>query len=298
MRLNYKVLWIDDRRDSVEPIEDAIKSHLEDLGFKLVVVWRKDGSEIDTLASDPELDLIIMDQNLGPVPGDQLVKTIRQREKYVEIILYSQDPGTDLKDKDAGVDGVYRTHRTDIEKVLKKVISRTVRKTQDLHVMRGLVIAETIDIENQIEHIMVRLFEGKGQFFQERVLDNLVYDFGKKWDFLCSMMKDLLAPSGTSPHGRPNVDIDVLKPLHGILQRMDREVLDVRNILAHSRVEYDVEGKAHLRGRNKRTKSLEPSEAWCRKIRNTLLKHEENLKQIHICLCGEEKSRLVPEKDG
>jgi len=85
MSLDYKVLWIDDRPDSVEPIKESIQSYLEDLGFKLVIVWRKDGSDISTLAGDPDLDLIIMDQNLGHVPGDELVKTIRQHEKFIEI---------------------------------------------------------------------------------------------------------------------------------------------------------------------------------------------------------------------
>jgi CheY-like chemotaxis protein len=297
MKLNYTVLWIDDRRDSIEPIEESIKSHLNDLGFRLVVVWKKDGSEIESLASDPELDLILMDQNLGRVPGDELVKAIRQHEKFIEIILYSQDPGTNLRDKDAGLDGIYRTHRTDIENVLKRVIDRTIRKTQDLNVMRGLVIAETIDIENQIEHIMIDVFENKGQFFQEKVLDSLVYDFGKKWDFLCSMMNDLVSGSGDSSHGSDSTDPEVLNSLHKVLKKMDKEVLDNRNILAHSKVEYDSEGRAHLRGRNKRTKGLEPCEAWCRSMRKTLLKHEENLKQIHVRLCGEGKSRLVPDKN-
>jgi CheY-like chemotaxis protein len=293
VKLNYKVLWVDDREDSLPPIQQPIEDYLDGLGFRLVVVWRKDGSNVESLAADPELDLIIMDQNLGPVPGDELIRRIRQHEKFVEIILYSQDPATNLRDKDAGLDGIYRTHRNDIEKVLKRVIDRTIRKTQDLNVMRGLVIAETIDIENQIERMMVRAFEDKGQFFQEKVLDRLVYDFAKKWGFLCGLMNDLVS----APRGSSKKDTEPLQQLHKVLKKMDSEVLDVRNILAHSRVEYDENGKAHLRGLNKRTKGLEPNAAWCRTMRKTLLKHEDNLARIRMRLYGEDQPPVVPPKD-
>jgi CheY-like chemotaxis protein len=299
MKLNYKVLWIDDREDSLPPIQQPIRDYLDDLGFKLDVVWRKDGSEVESLAADPELDLIIMDQNLGHIPGDELIKKIRQHEKFIEIILYSQDPGTNLKDKDAGIDGIYRTHRNDIEKVLKRVIDRTIRKTQDLNVMRGLVIAETIDIEHQIEKIMVKAFEEKGQFFREEVLDKFVYDFHGKWSFLCSIVKDIISrpdiagSSSTSTAKRAlvvahNKDRKALESLHKILKTMSKEVLDVRNVLAHSRVEYDAEGKPVLRGLNKSLKYLHPNSKWCQTMRRTLLKHEENLRQIHAQVYGEE----------
>jgi CheY-like chemotaxis protein len=295
MKLVYKVLWIDDRRDSVEPIEASVREYLDDLGFKLTVVWRKDGSEVESLAKDPELDLILMDQNLGRVPGDQLVQTIRRHEKFIEIILYSQDLGTDLRDKDAGLDGIYRTHRNDIEKTLRKVIERTIRKTQDLNVMRGLVIAETIDIENQLESIMVKAFGSKGQFFRKEVLDKHVYDFYAKWSFLCSIMKDVChvdAKASASGGGVKKPASDGANPnavdaLHKVLKTMSKDVIDVRNILAHVRVEYDVEDKPILRGLNKSTKELRPSSKWCQTMRKTLLKHEQNLRQILADVYGE-----------
>jgi CheY-like chemotaxis protein len=295
MKLNYKVLWIDDRHDAVVPIQESITSYLVDLGFHLEVVWKKNGTGIHSLAGDPDLDLIVMDQNLGGTPGDRLIKTIRQREKFIEIILYSQDPQVNLQDKDAGIDGIYRTARSDLETILKRVVGRTIRKTQDLNVMRGLVIAETIDIENQVEQIMTQAFEDKGQFFQEKVLESHVYDFGKKYDFLVRMMKDLLSDPSNQQRDLKDKNTEELSSLQRVLKKMDREVLDIRNILAHSKVEYDEQGKACLRGLNKRTKSITPDEAWCRSTRKTLLKHEKNLAEIHD-LYRAGKSRVVPKK--
>ena len=79
MRLNYNVLWIDDRHDSIEPLENSIKELLDENGFVLNVDYHKDGSNLEKLISKPELDLILLDQNLSKKSGEELSKTIREK---------------------------------------------------------------------------------------------------------------------------------------------------------------------------------------------------------------------------
>lgn len=287
MRLNYNVLWIDDRHDSIEPLENSIKEFLDENGFVLNVDYHKDGSNLEKLISKPELDLILLDQNLSKKSGEELSKTIRGKEKYIEIILYTQDPNTDLREKSLGLDGIYRTHRSGIELVMKKVINRAIKKTQDLNVMRGLVIAETIDIENQVEEIMSKCFEEKGKFFREKVLERNVYDFAKKLHFLNSILGDLIKQltikyqkNKQSKNETNKTKLDHLDQLFKEAKKIEKEVLDNRNILAHSKVEYDKVGKACLKRRNKRTGDINFDESWCKRMRKTLIKHSQNLENL------------------
>jgi CheY-like chemotaxis protein len=280
MRLNYNVLWIDDRKDAIEPIANSIKGFLNEKGFELNVAYHKDGSKLRSMISKPELDLIILDQNLARKTGEELSKNIRRKEKYIEIILYSQDPQTDIKDKSSGLDGIYRTHRDNVEEVIRRVIDRTIKKTQDLNVMRGLVIAETIDIENQVEEIMAKCFKEKGGFFRKKVLDKNVYDFAKKIHFLNSITNDRIKWLENRKSTAMATKLEQLKSLSKEIKKIEEEVLDPRNILAHSVVRYKKAGKAYLRGLNKRTPGINFDHNWCQQMRKTLLKHTKNLNDI------------------
>lgn len=282
MRLNYNVLWIDDRKDAIDPIINSISGFLNEKGFELKVDHRKDGSRLGSMISKRDLDLIILDQNLAKKSGEELSKIIRRKEKYIEIILYSQDPQTNIKNKSSDLNGIYRTHRRNVEEVIQSVIDRTIRKTQDLNVMRGLVIAETIDIENQVEEIMTRHFKEKGVLFRRKVLDKNIYDFAKKIHFLNSITNDRIKWLENRKSKTVNMasKLSQLKSLSKEIKKIEKEVLDPRNILAHSVVQYKKSGKTYLKGLNKRTPKIDFDHDWCQKMRKTLLKHTQNLNDI------------------
>ena len=46
MKLNYNILWIDDRKDAVDPISYSINEYLDELGFELTMNLLKAGSMI------------------------------------------------------------------------------------------------------------------------------------------------------------------------------------------------------------------------------------------------------------
>ena len=153
--------------------------------------------------------------------------------------------------------------------------------------MRGLVIAETIDIENQVEEIMSKCFGEKEKFFREKVLERNVYDFAKKLHFLNSILGDLIKQltikyqkNSQSKNKTNKTKLDNLNQLFKEAKKIEKEVLDNRNILAHSKVEYDKVGKACLKRRNKRTPDISFDESWCKRMRKTLIKHSQNLENI------------------
>ena len=183
MKLAYNILWIDDIKTWVRTMERIISGYLDDLGFKLNIDLHKDGSKIEQALKNPEINLIVVDYKLPGVNGDELISRIRGLDNFIEIVFYSR--AINPVDVIGVMDGVYHTKREDAEGILKKVIDVTLRTSQDINNMRGLVIAETIDIETQIEELIIQFFREKGEIIQGRVLDkDGPFDLRKKWIFL------------------------------------------------------------------------------------------------------------------
>ena len=129
---------------------------------------------------------------------------------------------------------------------------------------------------------MTKCFKGKGEFFRKKVIDKNVYDFAKKIHFLNSIINDRIKWLERRKTKTTNMasKLAQLKILSKEVKRIEGEVLDPRNILAHSVVEYKRAGKAYLKGLNKRTSGIDFDHNWCQQMRKNLLKHAKNLDDI------------------
>lgn len=241
MKIEYTILWVDDSPGWVEPVKDAINDYLDEQGFRLVVILLTRGDGIDDIISSEEIDLIIMDQKLPGTTGADLITQIRSQDnKYTDIIYYSQDPKVNLEGLSGGNDGIYRTTRENAEDTIKHVVDTTIKKTQDINNMRGLVIAETLDIEAQIENIITKYFKDYGKLIQEKVLRKEgVYDFGKKIELLNKIVKIVIT---TCNELIPNEEDkekqgyllskkQELERCKSISSRLDREVMYLETFL-------------------------------------------------------------------
>ena len=106
-------------------------------------------------------------------------------------------------------------------------------------------------------------------------MDKHVYGFGQKLDFLITIINEQIATLTDADE-----QYSTLKTLLAETKKLHKEVLDQRNILAHSKVEYDKHGIAYMKGINKRTSKVNPDSKWCVRVRNDLIKHSDNLKLI------------------
>ena len=88
MRLKYKILWVENDSDWAESIEEEIKELVEQqYGFDYD---RTFASKQNDAIMFNDYDLILMDLNLESEPtGDVLIKNIRDREIYTDVIFYS-----------------------------------------------------------------------------------------------------------------------------------------------------------------------------------------------------------------
>ena len=155
MRLKYRILWFENEPDFVNEISPKIGAYLlEDLGLELEVNSQKNGADLDNLVQSGDYDLIVTDLNLdNGETGKNLIDRIRADEVLTEVLLYSgigQDIEKVIKET-SGLERVsFAVGRDALPDRLKRIVALTVKKVQDVHNMRGLVIAEAIDIEDKM----------------------------------------------------------------------------------------------------------------------------------------------------
>jgi CheY-like chemotaxis protein len=286
MKLDYNILWIDDTPSWVRSIENPLKERFDELGYRLRITLERSGANIKECIKDPELDLIIIDYQLPKVTGKDLIETIRKRHVLVEIVFYSQEGNP--KDKfDTPPDGVYFTSREDAEDRIASVIDLTLKKAQDINNIRGLVIAETIDIESRLGDVLVRCFGSHGDLFRERLLhpDNALFDFGKKDRLLQGILKDRIAElnkliaDGKGGEQAKN-ELAALKELKAVYKLFPDEVIHPRNTMAHVEKQWDENGKCVLKSRVRGHRPICVDHEWCIKARKDLIKHMDNLDKI------------------
>ena len=161
MRLKYQILWVENDSDWAESIEDDLKEIVEG-EYGLVLNWDLYSKQDDTIQYN-NYDLILMDLNLETEPsGDLLIKNIRDKEIYTDVVFYSADGLQKIKQKAQALDleGVYFAGRDKdlfINKI-KAVIQTTIRKVQDLNNLRGLVMAEVSELDGMMVDLINKYY--------------------------------------------------------------------------------------------------------------------------------------------
>ena len=156
MRIDYQILWMENDTDWLEPKIDDIKEYLNDLGFELKLT--NIAKYEDKNFSD--YDIIVVDFNLDNESGtDAIEKIIKNRKNiFTDILFYSIDGEPKLRKEmaDQNIDGVYCANRRNCIEKLKKLINITVKKTQEINNLRGLVMAETGELDYIIKDILLK----------------------------------------------------------------------------------------------------------------------------------------------
>jgi CheY-like chemotaxis protein len=289
MSLNYKILWIDDNPRTIKSKKSQIEKFLKEEGLRPEITLIENGQGIDRYLDDPLLDLIVTDYYIhDQLDGKQLAERIRGLDKMIEIILYSQREGTDLYQEVGPLDGVYISNREGLEDKIKDVIKITIRRTQNVSNMRGIVISEAIDIENQIEDIILAYYDTREKDLAKELLSgDGCNELGPKIKFLkdeilSEMVEELNKDIRSGDNGKKSKAKEILRilePLHTIAKKLNAEVCMPRNMLAH--VEHVIDGgKICLRSLKGGYEDILIDSKKCKDIRQSLMKHAANLDQI------------------
>lgn len=238
--MQYQILWVEDRPDWFGPMSESIGEYLTELGFEPVIPLCSDWEGVAKHLASQNVDLIAVDYNLKGIKGDEIVENIRENENFIEILFYTADEN--WRETLPPHDGVYRASRNDVEDKMRRLIALTLKRVQSPANMRGVVIAETTDLEALIEEILVAHFGEKGKVFQDRVLREEGFTFGKKYQLLMGLLGDRIKVCNVALNSGGKKDeatadlLARLKPLHETLGEFDKTVIWTRNVLAHTRL--------------------------------------------------------------
>lgn len=166
MRLDYRILWIDDQPGHVRSFQERIERHLREQGFHLEVQVVNRLQEVDDALGDhvhdDGVDLVLVDYDLGPGSGgEQALLAVRNRLRHKDILFYSALDPDRLREiaYEARLDGVYFSTRASLADDAISLISKTLHRVMDIDHMRGVVMAATSDIDVSIERSVIAIYD-------------------------------------------------------------------------------------------------------------------------------------------
>jgi hypothetical protein len=304
MKLNYKILWIDDQiEDYIEMgIKSELETYIDTLGFIPTVECFENGNVAEQSIKTIKYDLILSDYNIEGAneQGDILIQKIRDGGVFTEVLFYSAQPDFDTIAKNLYRDRVsfYSLIGDESFKGFRekayKLIDHTVSKLQELNNIRGLVMSETSELDNTLEDILHN-FLSKGDsnsgklrdYIIEKIIkscsDNL--DEANKLSELdnISLLKTRIFDSAKKSMSLNKV-CKLLK-LEGenyskFHENYLKDVIETRNDLAHAKSD-TIDGIEYLIiTRKDGEHPIKFNQEHCVQIRKNLRKHSELLKSI------------------
>ena len=171
MRLTFNILCFEDRHDFAVKTLEFLKTHLDEQGFYLNTVdICKDSEKLEEIVQKVnekklDVDLILMDYKLAnKQEGNKLIEDIRSHKLLTDIIFYSQ---YNFKEGIGLLDGVYSVDRDSLRNKLIDVTDHILKKAMDLSSLRGLVMAETSEMDDLMVKIMLNFLER--DFFSDTI---------------------------------------------------------------------------------------------------------------------------------
>ena len=280
--MNYNILWFDDKDDYIETHEPTLRNYLKELGFDLVVVSRADDGNLEGVLKSSQPDIILMDYCLSKgdddedetkLTGDTVISRIRDCNLDVETVLYSRDPlfPTNVSEK---LEGVWFATHTELPEKAKKVISLTIKKQQEISNIRGLFIAEAIDIASEMEELIIKILNlqapARIDIFRSYIMYSEFFSDFEKYNFIQNILKEkqkILKEIANGKYSKAEKKqasdlLQILDPLIAKYNKMETEVIVQRNQLAHSKPAPDNSGLIH------KGKIIKLDAPKCKKIRD------------------------------
>lgn len=258
--LKYRILWVDDNIETFIDlsIDTEFEEFLIGLGFIPEIVKFETAEKVlEHLQTDRKFDLILSDLNLANNErGDSLIGKIREGAIFTEVLFYSGKPGFEETAKSLYQDRVsffsletdegYRGFRSKVT----RLVQMTIYKLQELNNIRGLVMAETSELDNLVVDILQAFFENdadEGSVLRDYIIDCIkksAFGNSKKSERLNELDNNTILKERIFDADKKARTIGKLIEIKGLgekelfvnfYQNYKEHVLDKRNILAHAK---------------------------------------------------------------
>lgn len=305
MQLEYNILWIDN--DIQEYIDNgevgSIRTFLNELGFESNVETVDDEANLDNYIFKHKYDLILSDFNLNATTGDVIIQEIRENKRFsTEILFYSAKNNfrdePEVKERLAFMDRItFHTNRDTFLDKVEKLIVLTLDKLLELNATRGLITAETSQLDVIIEELTIEIANNRLNLDASR-LKAIIDDYADK--FLSSRsesFKEKYNEIGFSnifqsieANRKWNIFRTLLKEYNKDVKSSEIEmflkrnstyfdqVIDIRNKFAHSKAKQK-EGKMVLIGQFGK-EDFQFDSDQCITIRKDIISHRLNFKEL------------------
>ena len=311
MKLDYKILWLDDKIDDF--IEDGyleeIESHLKDEEFNPSIDKTNNQKDFYNYLIHNNYDLILTDFHLNEEKnGDDVVETIRNKNSiFTEILFYTAK--ADLKgsltwDRISFLETATlpNGHHEEVIDKIKKLIDLTINKFHDIVVMRGMIMNETSDLDALQLEILTKYIEQKASTDTNQlkcdVLKKINEHFNKKLECVNGdwknkengfkkLMKDTFVFSSDYKIQTLSKILQDIN-LEDFSQAYKEEIITIRNRFAHVTLqeEKDKDGRVTRRYFKHKEDGITFDKVYCKKIRKNINTHKKNLDTLNEKLNG------------
>jgi hypothetical protein len=323
MNIYFKILWFEDTVEWFRPAQRNVNTFIKNHELE-PVIERRIGNEVDinNILSN-EYDLILMDFNLAEGnSGDNIIQSIRDQNVLTDILFYSAQYEEMLKAitgknvqydeglkeiivKSPPIDGIYYVHRNKdlFYPKVDGLISKIVRRSQDVVNLRGVVLDNTSEFDNKMKEIFNISWQkisederAKIRKYTEDIIKNVKKDNEKKID-------DVLAAkcSYTASLNSPDYIIDSFKKARIMCKVLDilvdkygleienkyrqfaenylNEIIIYRNALGHSMKNKNDKQEVYI-GTKKDGTQIIFDEPLCRQLRASLNEYSKVFDRI------------------
>lgn len=302
MRINYNILWLDDDKTFLNNgREDYIKEYLQSKGFNPYIQHYYSVKDAEKNKENYDsYDLILSDFNLDPnETGAFFINLIRQKNIITEILLYSaKNIDTNKMINEYGyLNRVTVSEIRDFDENIIKLIDITIRKTQDISSLRGLIMSETTTIDDYIDEMIQEI--SKIEDFKQIALENEIRIISEIRKTLSSKARtidgkkyDKVYKDNTLFSAKPKYELllSIVKAIYEgakddeklkeLIKKIEgyEEIITIRNKFGHCKQEKRKDGTEYLK-----IKDIEKEydEGECTKLRRSIRDYNSAFEELH-----------------
>ena len=192
MGLLYNILWVDDRIDEYKMLEidREIESYVRELFFEPHLYMYENVEDAEKDLKSRRYDVIFSDFNISEnKSGEDFINYIRKQNVNTEVLFYSakQDLPIISLDRISFLNLKRDASYDELKKKMISLIDLTIEKLNDLTSLRGLVMAETSELDKNMEDVCYRYFVQNKTDISDHIFEEVIKSLEK--DYLNKLEK-------------------------------------------------------------------------------------------------------------